>query len=104
MSSIPWELVLGLMLFNIVVGNTDSAIKFTLSSFADDTKLSGAVEAVEALLGRHTIQRDLDVLERWATAKLMNLRRPSARSCTWVGEIPSTHTGWEYSRPGCMGL
>jgi len=43
MSGIPQGLVLGPVLFNIFVGNMKSEMESTLSNFANDTKLSGAV-------------------------------------------------------------
>ena len=85
-SGIPQGSVLGLVLFNILVGNIDGGIECTLSKFADHTRLSGAVNTLER---RDAIQRDLDRLESWARANFMK------RSCIWARAISSTDTGWE---------
>ena len=44
MTSVPCGLVLGLVLFNIFINDTDDGIDCTLTEFADGTKLSGVVD------------------------------------------------------------
>lgn len=47
MSSVPQGTVLGLMIFNIIISDTDCGIKCTFRKFADDTKLCGVVNTLE---------------------------------------------------------
>ena len=63
---------MGLVLFNIFVGDVDSGIGRALSKFANDVKLCGAVDKPE---GHDAIQRYLDGLQSWARVNLMKFNK-----------------------------
>jgi len=90
-SSVHQGSVLGQVRFNLFISDLDSGIECTLSKFANDTKLSGAVNMPE---GRDAIQRDLDELNKWACVNLTSFNMAKHKVLhIGQGNSPSTNTG-----------
>ncbi|XP_031408844.1 adenylate cyclase type 1-like [Meleagris gallopavo] len=82
--------MVGLELFIIFIGHMNSGIECTLSKFADDAKLNGAVEILD---GKDAIQRDMERLEMWTHDNLMKFNMTNCKVlCLGWGTFKHRHS------------
>ncbi|PKU46335.1 rna-directed dna polymerase from mobile element jockey-like [Limosa lapponica baueri] len=87
--SVPQASILGPVLFNIFINDLDAGLECTISKFAEDTKLGGAVDSLE---GQEALQRDLGRLKHRVMIDGMKFRKSKCQIL---------HLVWSNARHKC---
>lgn len=75
-SGVPWELVVGPVLFNIFINGMNDGAEYTLSKSADVEKLEGVTDAPNDCAN---VKRDLNRLEKWTDKNLMKFKKGNSK-------------------------
>lgn len=86
----PQSSILGSVFFGVFSSDLDTGVEYTLSKFADNTKLGAAIDSLE---DRETLQKNLDRFQLRAITSHMKLKTAKARFCTWDCVILDVHIG-----------
>ena len=79
-NGVPQGSVLGPQFFTVYIDDLELETKYSVSQFADDTKLSGRGKCAE---DTESLQRDIDSLSEWA--KIWSTMLINVRSSILVG-------------------
>ncbi|KAJ7407776.1 rna-directed dna polymerase from mobile element jockey-like [Pitangus sulphuratus] len=84
------------VLFNLLINNLNDGAKYTLSKFADDTKLEEVFDAPDGFV---VILKDLGRLKKWADKKLMQMKKGKCHFQHLEGNKPCSRlTGKQLDR------